>query len=318
MLLTLPGAARAADVAFFPVESVTVGERDAAAIGELLAQSYASISRKAVLAPSHFEGSGGSYPEMAAQLGVAEYVRTNAVSLGERIILHCTRYRANGEVIYQEKLTAERIDDMIAVSDRMARALYGRVDDVAARTRHNVIESEARTPTRVGSEKIIGFKTGVHQPFAKSADYAASISAAFAMRLELDRYFIEFGAGFMVPTRARSYDGDYCYYDETCDDSADNEGTIGGLTAEIGASYFLTDSSIAPYVGGGVIPRLVVSGEELAQLSPYLQLGVMLPRDSSTRLYADARLAQGLVKQSLDNDDRVLPTEVSLHVGVGW
>lgn len=314
----VPFTAKAADVAFFPVESVNLAPEDASAVGELLAQSYASVSGQAVLAPSRIQLATPQYEEAAKQLGVSEYVRTDVVAFGSRFIVHSVRYEQNGKQLFQVKLTAERIEDMPAVSDRIARSLYLRVDDEEVRTRHNVTLSEARPQARTWSEKIVGFKTGVHLPFAKDADFAPSLSGMFDLRMESDRFFIEFGAGIMLPSDTRDYDS--CYYEEEAGCEEPNTGRLGGLISEIGGGYFLTDSNIAPYVGGGLMPRLQFATDEddVANVSAYAQVGLTLPRDSSTRVYADLRVAQHILAVHLDNGDETHPTEVSLQAGIGW
>ncbi len=318
-LLSIPGAARAADIAFFPVEGPNLKPEDAAAIGDLLAQSYASASGQAVLAPSRIQMLNTNYVQAAGELGVAEYVRTDAVAVGERIVIHSTRYQANGTAVFQAKMTAERIEDTTIVADRMAKALFFKVDEAEVRTRHNVTLGEGRPEARRWAEKIVGVKTGLHMPFAKDAKYGASLSGMFDMRMESNRYFIEFGAGILIPTDRRD---ETCYYfgeGPTCPAPA-NEGRIGGLVAEIGGSYFLTDGNIAPYVGGGLMPRIILSSGDdgSANLAVYGQVGVMMPRDSSTRFYVDARIAQNVLYTRLDNNHKRLPTELSLQAGVGW
>jgi hypothetical protein len=79
LLSGLTGAAHAADIAVLPVESSTLDPKDASALGELLAQSYASASRQAVLAPSRIPADGRNANELAASLSVSEYIRTDAV-----------------------------------------------------------------------------------------------------------------------------------------------------------------------------------------------------------------------------------------------
>jgi hypothetical protein len=321
VFLTFPllgSAAHAADIAFFPVESATLAPDDALAIGELLAQSYASASGQAVLAPSRITVDGRPPATIASSLGVTEYVRTDAVRVGDRIVLHSVRYQSDGTAIYQVKLVAEQIEDMIAVSERIAKALFHRVDDELVRTRHNVTLGEARPESRRWVEKITGFKTGVHVPFAKGAEFSASISLNFNMRLEMDRYFLEYGAGIIVPTKTQDYGYESMCDDQGCVDAVPNEGRIGGLAAEFSGNLFLTDDNIAPYAGIGLSPRVIFSSEDLANMCPFVQFGLMFPRDSSTRLYAHARLAQSVLAVQLDNGRDTHPTELIFEAGFGW
>ena len=79
--IAAPSGALAADIAFFPVETSNLEASDTIAVGELLAQSYASTSRQAVLSPSRTEqvlSQSETYEAAAASLGVAEYVRITA------------------------------------------------------------------------------------------------------------------------------------------------------------------------------------------------------------------------------------------------
>jgi hypothetical protein len=317
-----PTSARAADIAFFPAETSNLSPSDALAVGELLAQSYASVSHQAVLSPTRTQDTvakSPSYEAAAATLGVAEYVRISTLAVGRLIVVTATRYQADGTSLYQSKMTAQAVEDIPAISDRMAKSLFYRVDDEEVRTRHNVTMTEARVENRRATEKVIGIKTGLYVPFAKDADYAPHVSVQFDMRFEMDRFFLEFGAGIILPTKLD--DDDYCYDPETGADctSNDRDGHLAAFTAELGGSYFLTDGNIAPYIGVGLIPRLLLSGNnDLASMAGYGQVGLMLPRDSSTRFYVDARVAQTFIEAELDNGRGVLPTELTLHLGVGW
>jgi hypothetical protein len=316
-----PGAARAADVAFFPVETPNLAPVDGSAIGELLAQAYASTSRKAVLSPSHTEGAlqgSTSHVEAARMLGVSEYVRTSAVGVGRKIVIQATRHQADGGQLAHAKMTADSIEDVTSVSERMATALFQQVDDETVRTYKNVTLTEGRARNKVWTEKVTGVKTGVHMPFAPDAKYSPHVSVAFNGRLEHERFFLEFGAGALIPTDGGdSYDCDYDS-DTGCSSRSRNRGHVGGLTAEIGASYFLTQGNTGLYVGGGFLPRLTFANNDIASASVYGQLGVMLPREASTRFYADLRMAQAIIETHLDNGKSRYPTELALHVGIGW
>jgi hypothetical protein len=316
----VPGVARAADVAFFPVETPNLEPVDGSAIGELLAQAYAATSRKAVLSPSHTEGAlqgSTSHVEAARMLGVSEYVRTNAVAVGRKIVIQATRHQSDGGQLAHAKMTADSIEDMTNISERMALALHQQVDDETVRTYKNVTLTEGRARNKVWTEKVTGIKTGVHMPFARNAEYSPHLSLAFNGRLEHERFFLEFGAGAILPTDIDDGSYDCDYDDEICDDDRNNRGRVGGLTAEIGGSYFLTQGNTALYVGGGFIPRLTFVNDT-AMASLYGQVGVMLPREASTRFYADLRVAQAIIESHLDNGWQRYPTEIALHAGIGW
>lgn len=321
--LSLAAPARAADIAFFPVETPNLLARDAIAVGELLAQSYAAVSGAAVLAPSRSApalAGNPSHEQAARALAVPEFVRTSALAVGPRIVVTATRTRADGEVVYSSRLTADSTEDLLPVSDRLARALYEQRDHELVRTHENVTRGEARAKNRVWREVLTGIRTGVIVPFARGADYSSAIAAAFDLRLEHEHFFIEFGAGLVLPTDLADMEGGESprvdgavYYDERT-----NRGSIGGLMMEVGASRFLTQGDVGLYAGAGVIPRIILDVSERASMSVYGQLGVTLPRDSSTRFSADLRFAQSVLAQELDNGREVFTSEASLHAGVAW
>jgi hypothetical protein len=319
LLLALPASsALAADVAFFPPETTNLSPADNVAVGELLAQAYAGASRQAVLSPARTEDAvakSTSYEAAAQSLGVREYVRMSTLAAGRLIVVTATRYRADGSFVYQSKMTARSIEDMPAISDRMAKALYYQVDDEAVRTRHNVVLDEARVKPRRASEKVVGFKAGLYMPFARHADYKPQMGLQFDLRFEMERFFLEFGAGLIVPTAVQ----DDCVEDNTGHCHHGNIGRMAALTSEFGGSFFLTQGNVAPYIGLGMLPRILLnSHDDLATISAYAQVGVMGPRDASTRFYADLRAAQAMIQTHLDNGVGVYTTELTVHLGLGW
>jgi hypothetical protein len=141
------------------------------------------------------------------------------------------------------------------------------------------------------------------------------MNAGFALRVEGGEHFLEFGVGLVLPANA----------------SDSNHLTYGGVYGDIGANFYLAHASTSPYLGFGVMPRLMSS--EVTNLAPYAQGGLMFFRESSTRMYLDLRLAQNVLpvgfsaKSDWDSTNgtysstpaqRLYPTELTLHVGVGW
>ena len=323
--------ASAADIAFFPAEGQNVLAADAIAVGELLAEAYAASSQRAVLAPSRSAqtlAESSSYEAAARALGVAEFVRTSALAVGRRIVVTATRYRveaggsaaneegANLRRIYQESLIADSPEDLVPVCDRLAKALYSQRSDELVRDHGNVTMTEARPQNRIWREKVFGLRTGVHVPFARDATFSAAVSLEFDLRLEHARYFVEFGAGAVIPTRVDSdeYDEDGSYVSS----GSSNGGSTGGLFGEVGASRFLTDGDLGLYAGAGVIPKIMFSDRDAAGMALYGQLGLSLPRSSATRFCTDLRFAQSVLAQHLNDERRVFPSEASLLAGVGW
>lgn len=317
-LLYAPPGASAADIAVFPAEAQNLPPADAVAVGELLAQSYAASSQSAVLSPGRSAptlAQSPSYVEAARALGVAEYVRITALAVGRRIVVTAMRHRADGSLIYQESLIADSPEDLVPVCDRLGKALFAQRSDEFARTYRNVTLSEASPQNRLWREKLFGFKTGLHVPFARGARFSPAVALEFDLRLELSNYFVEFGAGALIPTRVDDANDGYDV-DETL--TRNNRGSAGGLFGELGASRFLTDGDLGLYAGGGVIPKILFTNNDAAALALYAQLGLTLPRASATRFSADLRFAQSVLGQHLNDGRRVFPAELSFLAGVGW
>lgn len=182
---------------------------------------------------------------------------------------------------------------------------------------------------------VYGFKAGLHMPLARDAAYYPTISLQFEGRLQLPRMFLEFGAGFVLPTVIRDEQYESCTWNNETqmsictDPPTSNRGHTGGFTAEIGASYYLTNTDVSPYVGGGLITRIILAGlddydtdevneRNIASILAYAQFGLTFPRSNTTRFFADLRVAQAMLAQRLENGRSVWPVEPTLHVGFGW
>jgi hypothetical protein len=114
-------------------------------------------------------------------------------------------------------------------------------------------------------------------------------------------------------------------------DDGGNSASVGGLVGQLGASYYLTHTSVSPYIGAGVSPRLLFGDYSGAGLTVGGQIGVMFMRQASTRIYVEGRVDQNVLPLSTsyyddydietgeyaDGDD-VFPTEISIAVGIGW
>jgi hypothetical protein len=148
-----------------------------------------------------------------------------------------------------------------------------------------------------------------------SENIAPQMSGAFDLRLESGQHFIEFGVGltFAAPDHKYSY---------------------GGIWLDIGGDFYLTQGNTAPYLGGGLMPRLMSdSGQSIANFAPYLQGGVMFFRDQKTRFYTDFRVAQNVLPikfggvesydyttsvTTVSNETKLYPTELTFSVGMGF
>lgn len=304
-----------AAIAVFPVDATNLNEGEQDAIGQMVASAYQTEAREAVIPPkmtvAPLQETGG-YKEAAQKLQASEYVMVSAVRLRQRIVITATRYTPDGTMVHSVKMTATSLDDLEPVSDRLAKALFTRTTPRETRSLDNVSATEGKRPNRVFVEKVMGLKASFIYPVGYGDDIAPMMSFGFDGRLEGRSYFLEIGAGFIVPSDP---DGDKLSY--------------GGLYTDIGASFYLMDASISPYLGGGVLPRLV--GGDVTNFAVYGQTGLMFFRESSSRLYTDFRVAQNLLPVGFSGewvdgpaggfqaeDRKLYPTELTFSVGIGW
>lgn len=298
-----------ASVMVLPVKATNLDAGAADAIGEVVASAYQAEAKEATIAPAESQKAvdeNGGYSQAAHKLGAREYVYVTAVRLETHIVITATRYDADGHYVFSSKMTAATLDDIEPASERLAKALINRQSAEEARTLGNVTQGEQTQPTRVGSQKIAGFKGSVTYPTAWSDKVASQVSGAFDLRLENGMHFIEMGLGLTFAAPGTRY-------------------AYGGLWLDLGADWYLMDTSTAPYVGLGVMPRLM--GDSLANVAPYVQGGVMFFRESSTRFYTDFRVAQNVVPVGFDTHDayggtvttkRLYPTEFTFSIGMGF
>lgn len=308
-----------AQTGVMPVRGTNLTEGESAAIGALIASAYSGQSKQKVFGPDETGpvlAQAATEKDTATQLNLSEYISVTAVKLDQRIAIDATLYNKHGSQLYQARATAMSIDDMQAVSERIAASLYRRTEIEHTQTLDNVTEKEAKRPTRTFAENVAGVRTAVVFPFAPDLDTAPMLLGQFDMRLEGQDYFIEFAAGLMLPSRFGG-DGD--------------SGRVGGLVGQLGASYYLTHTSVSPYIGAGASPRLVFGDYSGAALALGGQVGLMFMRQASTRIYVEARLDQNVLPLSTDYDhydsttgdytedgDDIYPTELSIAVGIGW
>jgi hypothetical protein len=153
----------------------------------------------------------------------------------------------------------------------------------------------------MGSEKSLGVKTAFTAALASTGTINPLGAISFDARLEKERYFIELSVGALFPAVTDSSRPSY-----------------GGITTEVGADYYLSDADTTGYIGVGLMPRLIFGGS-IFNVAPYAQVGVVFWRQSSTRLYADVKIAQNLLPTAFDNGAVAMyPTELSGQVGIAW
>lgn len=303
----------AAEVAFLPVQGTNLTHGEATAIGMVMANAFATETRKAVTSPSEtaeaIAGTGNVTAALTA-LGASQYVEVTAVQLKTRITIHAGLFTSGGALLHQAELTAASLDDVEPIARRIARALVQRTTAADTREIDTVTEREGQRPNRVFVGKALGVKTGMTWPYVESVRFDPSVSIQFDGRLEGEQWFLEFGAGALIPTAATDAKG------------------FGGIFAEIGGSFYLVKGSASPYLGAGLRPGLMfTSSDGGAGLGVYGQAGLMLMREYRTRLYFEFRVTQNLVPfhssvsvlpGSPATSTGYYPTELALQAGLGW
>jgi hypothetical protein len=241
-----------------------------------------------------------------------ESLEVLVIGLGEQwhtpYLVHFTRKKGDGQNV-EAQLTFDRLEEAPTLIPRLADSVYRQVPLEDTRDRHNVSVAEAQaTALRVGNQRMLGVKLSFGAPVGANASFNGIGAIGFDGRFEREHYFIELGAGFILPGPG----GNKSY---------------GGVGADLGIDYFLTNADTAFYFGGGFTPRLIFSEAMNSPLNvaPYLQVGVLFDRSARMRLYADARVAQNLlpVRESSASATSsgpidTYPTELTLQVGIGW
>lgn len=320
LLLLAAPTAYAADLAVFPPSSVNLEAGQGDAIGAVLAAALQAENVGEVVGPvdaaealeaAQGESRTARAAAAARTLGVSRYVLLSAVRLDKKISLRGKLVWTDGSRTNRAEMVAAGLDDMEPAAKRLAKALLtGRTTKETVH-HSNVTRREAAKRNRVFSERIVGVRTGIIKPFAGGEDFQTQATLHFDLRLEAETYFLEFGGGFVFPTG----DGD------------DDKSAYGSAFGRIGGAFYLTDANTAPYVGGGVEPRIQIAADSGIGFAPYANLGLMFFRESSARLYVDLQVAQNLLEvdnhfESYDEDERSddghYPTEVGVLLGIGW
>ncbi len=308
-----------ATVAMFLSHSINLEPVQAESLGAVCALRYAEISGARVVGPDEARaavGPNGSVVDAAASLGASESIDLTVVNLGAnnrpgRLLINAVRRASDGSEVYRVDATADSLDDTPAACERLALSLTRRLPLGDTITRHNVTRAEARAsgrPNRVGSAHSFGVRTSFGLPVTTTTTTVNPVaSITFDARLEFERWFIELGVGALIPAVVSSASSSY-----------------GGITSELGGSYYLSDADTTAYLGLGVQPRIVFSGAVL-NLAPYAQLGVVFSRHASTRLYGELRVSQNVlpvvfVSPTPFNTSGVglYPTELVAELGVGF
>ena len=356
----------AEDVAVFPPEGVNTDRSYVDAFGMVLSQKYAKVSGLKVLSPlkaAKGMANDSDHVQAAAKLGVSEYLEIEAVGLylskkearelihdsargtnvyvnvdnsnsssaddqekldNQKTIVNVSRMDKSGHEIYKVEMTLVTYGDIEEASDRIAQALWRKIPIEQTRSMTNITRREGMGNNRMYSEKRKGIKIGGVFPYSwqQNVPVSSMVTIGFDMRFDQERYFLEVGGGGKIPTgmydlKSNSYGGGYF---------------------DLGGDYYLIPGNVAWYLGGGVLPAIIMSlsgnsGVSFG-LAPYIQTGVMLPRMWKTAFYAEIRVAQhimpintGYQTDSTDiygypmttyHNTVMRPIEFAINFGICW
>jgi hypothetical protein len=360
----------AEDVAIFPVQGVNTDKSFADAFGMILSHRYAEISGQKVLTPlkaARAIESDSNLVMAASRLGVSEYIEIEAVGLylsrkeeqqvavdsvngthvyvnvkapndnGEpsdqklldnsKTIVTVTRRDKGGAEIYKAEMTLLTYGDIQESCDRIAQSLWRKIPLDKTRTMDNITRREGMGKNQLFVQKHKGIKIAAMYPLGYNGEkYSSIVGIGYDMRFDAEKFFMEFGAGGRIPT-AMFNNTTYEY---------------GGVAFELGANYFLLPGSFGLYTGGGIVPflNLVGGGSDNSPiqfgLAPYIQIGMVVPRESRAQFYFDFRISQQLMPINSTYDEKVYfgpdtydyntvphsisarPFEIGFDLGMQW
>jgi hypothetical protein len=321
-------AALGADVAVMPVQGVNLTDGESEAIGVLFTNAFAREARVAAASPlqtKSLRAAGDSSTAVAGQLGAAKYIELSALQLERKVMLAGILYDASGSVLYRAETSAANLDGMEPALTALARALafrqpvraaaVARGADALPQNGYEAPPSMTGVPDAKTTRGAYGPKVGL--AIAKSSDrsFSPSFLVQFDGRLGPRNYFLEFGAGLLVPM----------------DDSTSTSSIrMGAGFLEFGASYYLWAGSTAMYVGAGLSPALWETEYGYATrmgatCSAYGQVGMTFTRDMRVKIYAEFRVAQLLLavtdpgfSSGANGETTFRPTMLSFQGGVGF
>jgi hypothetical protein len=224
----------------------------------------------------------------AGKMGCEYYLQGSLIRLGEQMTLYVDLYSADGKRLASKKMPARTEEDLVIVIPRMTIALLGAKTVEETRNMDNATRAETGLiPQRFRFEKNFGFVMG---QFFKTNENTNNFTVmVFDARLEFNQFLVEMDVGVGFGNR-------------------EFKGT--NFMMDLGLSYYLTHSSVAPYVGAGVGiflgPRVNDSKtcgedyydgdyysecdqESFVGWNVYPTIGVEFLRQTAIRLHADFR-----------------------------
>jgi hypothetical protein len=317
--------ARAAAVAVMPVRGVNLTEGQSDAIGVMFATAFARDARVVVASPVETKPVRAQTPTAlaaAAQLGASLHVELTAVRLGSKVVLAGTLFDKDGHDTFRAEATAESLDDVDAAAAKLAQSLVWRrpVEGTtpAFPAAPPALESPSSSRDPRVSSTAFGLKAGFSVPSSSGRSFSPVMGLQFDGRIGPRDHFVEMGAGVFIPV----------------DDSyATTSLRVSAGFLELGGGVFLGSGPAALYLAGAVVPtiwssRVGYDSKTAITCAVAGQVGATFTRDSRTRFFLEARLAQYLLgvadpigapdSYSTGVTDNYHPLLMSILAGVGW
>ena len=318
-----PGA-WAADTVVLPASYINVPEPTADVVASLVGGAYqratgkgVSLTQRPVTPPASWAEFEAAEVARARAAGASEYIRVQVTGLDSSFTIRASLYRDDGFLIRDAHGRAASLDEAQGAAEEIARALAGpefrqtpnpspTAPPEAGESGSPPSPASAAVPPPapeepIFRERIVGIRTGLVFALASGVAFDPGFGAQFLGRFEADQFFLEVGAGVLMPTEATATDR-----------------RLGGMVGVLGGGYFFLPGSLAPYVGGGLEPRILfVNDNGRMRLMPYLTGGAVFLRGSDHPLQAELRVGQHVIASRAGASADYRPTEIGLSLGVG-
>jgi len=318
-----------ADVAVFPVRSVNADRSYGDAMGAVLSQKYAQVSKEKVLSP--FEsgkalGQDTNYLDAAQKLGVSEYITIEAIGLflsrkekydvstssgnatDQKIIVHLAKDDDDDDDDDQDLLdksktivTAIRFaaDGSEIHRAQMTLVTYGDIEESSDRFAkalyRKVHPDQVQDVTNITRREGMGYNK-------KYLESIKGVRFGFLAPLSTNdqKYAANVTIGYNMLIESEKLLLQFGAGAMIPSAMEDTKRYYGGVYFDIGAGGLIgnTNSPVIPFLGGGINPLLnfatTGSGMKMG-LAPYVNFGILSSRALGTRMYCAFRFGVNLL-----------------------
>ncbi len=116
-----------------------------------------------------------------------------------KTVVTAIRRDGSGNILHKAELTLVTYGDIEEASDRLATALFRKISVEEARNLENITRREGMGHNKLFVEKLTGVKVGGYYPVIRDGTMTGFATVGFDMRMESQKFFLEFGAGGRIP-----------------------------------------------------------------------------------------------------------------------